>query len=292
MRILHRPPEILPMVIMRGSAFLSLLLGITLFFLVCPEVQSQSQGQQVYVSVAFYKTKPGKAETYTNLVKINAHKILEKQFRDKAILGWYFYEVLLPSGESNPYDYVSVVVSNSFNYLVDNPSTMKELYAKAFTGSSSQNYQQYSNQLTEARSMVKREIYMHRAGINPGTPVSKYVQIDYMKPLPGKSSEYVKMERDVFYPIHQERIKLGALTDWGLYEKILPYTENSENDFVTANFFNNVNSIIDPKYEQAFNSMQNSVDFIRLSSQIDQTRKLVRSDIWKLVDYVDQNNTK
>ncbi|GAO42919.1 hypothetical protein FPE01S_02_00240 [Flavihumibacter petaseus NBRC 106054] len=269
------------------------MLVLLSMLLYIPSGYTQSApAQPVYIAVTFYKVKPGKAEAYTSLVKTNAHKIVEGQFREKNILGWYFYEVIMPAGDQAPYDYVSVITSRNFGDLVDNPVTMKEMYAKTFAGSSPQQFQQYSNQLNDYRSVVKREIYLHRAGINEKTPVSRYVEIDYMKPFPGKAEEYVRMERDVYYPIHLERMKLGALTDWGLYQRLLPYSETAESDFVTANFFNNPRSIIDPKYEEAFNNMPNNVDFIRLSSQIDQTRKLVRSDVWKLVDFIDANNTK
>ena len=133
---------------------------------------------------------------------------------------------------------------------------------------------------------------MPLAGISTTTPVSKYVEIDYMKPYPGKTADYIKMETEVYFPIHQERIKLRALTNWGLYEKLLPYQFDSENDFITANFFDDLRSIIDPKYEAAFNSMPNNIDYIRLSGQVDQTRKMVRADLWKLVDHIDADNTR
>ncbi len=244
------------------------------------------------MAISFFKVKPGKTDAYTSLVKANMHKMLEKEFRDKQVLGWYFYEVIMPAGELAPYDFVSVVISGNFGELVDNASTLKESYAAAFTNAPAQQFQNFSNQMQDCRSLVKREIYVHRGGINTKTPVSRYVQIDYMKPFDGKANDYVRMEKEIYYPIHQERIKLGALTDWGLYQRLLPYSETAESDFLTANFFNNPRSIIDPKYEEAFNNMPNNIDYIRLSAQIDQTRKLVRSDVWKLVDYVDQNNTR
>ncbi len=251
---------------------------------------TQNNSQPVYAAVNFFKIKPGKGETYTNLVKSTTHKIMEQQFRQKSIVGWYFYEVLIPAGDDSKYNFVSVVISSNFSELMDNPVPPKDLYAKAVGGPV--NYQQFMAQLLECRSLEKREVYQFRAGINPNTPISKYVEIDYMKTFPGKRADYMKMETEVYNPIHQERIKLRALTNWGLYEKLLPYEFDNENDFITANFFDDLRSIIDPKYEEAFNSMPNNIDFIRLSGQVDQTRKMVRSDLWKLVDHVDGNNTK
>lgn len=251
---------------------------------------AQNSGQPVYAAVSYFKIKPGKGETYTNLVKSTTHKIVEYQFRQKSILGWYFYEVLIPAGEQANYNYVSVVISSNFSELMDNPIPPKDLFAKSVTGNTT--YQQFMAQLQECRSLEKREVYQYKAGISTTTPVSKYVEIDYMKPYPGKTADYIKMETEVYFPIHQERIKLRALTNWGLYEKLLPYQFDSENDFITANFFDDLRSIIDPKYEAAFNSMPNNIDYIRLSGQVDQTRKMVRADLWKLVDHIDADNTR
>jgi hypothetical protein len=264
--------------------------GVLLCGLISTLVFAQPAKLPVYAAITYYKVKPGKADQYASLIRGTTHRIHEYQFRQKSILGWYFYEVLVPSGEQTPYNYVSVMVSSNFSDLVNNPVLTKEAYEKAM--GSGGNYAQLMAQLLDCRSIVKREIYTHRAGLDPRKPVSPYVEIDFMKPYPGKAPDYVKMETEVYYPIHQERMKLGALNDWGLYEKLLPYEYNAENDFITANFFDDPRSIIDPKYEEAFNSMPNNIDYIRLSSQVDQTRKMVRSDLWKLVDYIDTNNPR
>ncbi|MBC6492477.1 hypothetical protein ACFSQD_19100 [Flavihumibacter stibioxidans] len=278
----------------KGKQLLSFLaISVYLLALLAPIcVWAQNGKPPVYLEVISYKINPGKEDTYRNLVRNYGHRVYESVVRDKKIMGWYFYEVLMTPDTKNGYDFATVLITTNFSDLIDNPVSRKDIYTKVITGSKELSYQQFMTQLQECRTVVNREIYVHRAGLDPKTPVSKYVQIDFMKPLPGKAADYVRMESEVFYPIHQERIKIGALTDWALYEKLLPFTGDSRNDFVTANFFDNPRSIIDPKYEEAFNNIPNNIDFIRLSGQIDQTRKLVKSDIWKLVDYVDQMSLK
>lgn len=267
------------------------ILAICLFFalfLNLPGI-SYAQGSKipVYLEVTMYKVNQGKTEAYLNLVRNYGQRIHEAMVRENKILGWYFYEVVLSPINTGSYDFVGVKVTTGFSDMIDNSVSLKEYYNK-IKGPKEPAFEQIAQQLQEYRVPVRKEIFVHRAGLDPNTPVSKYVQVDYMKPMTGKRDEYVKMEAEVFYPIHQERIKIGALTDWALYEKFLPFTMQSEYDFVTANFFDNPRSIIDPKYEEAFNNIPNNIDFIRLSGQIDQTRALVRSDIWKLVLYTDK----
>ncbi|KYP14516.1 hypothetical protein [Flavihumibacter sp. CACIAM 22H1] len=263
-------------------------LPVFILFLLLPAfLLAQSPKIPIYLEVTMYKVNQGKTDAYLNLVKNYGQRIHQAMVRDNKILGWYFYEVVLSPVTTGSYDFVGVKVTTGFSDMIDNSLSLKEYYAK-IKGPKDPAFEQIASQLQEYRVPVKKEIFIYRAGLDPKTPVSKYVQVDYMKPLPGKRDEYVKMEAQVFYPIHQERIKIGALTDWALYEKFLPFALQSEYDFVTANFFDNPHSIIDPKYEEAFNNIPNNIDFIRLSGQIDQTRALVRSDIWKLVLYTDK----
>ncbi|HEY8399102.1 MAG TPA: hypothetical protein VIK80_14260 [Flavihumibacter sp.] len=249
--------------------------------------EAQPNRAPVYLEVNLYKVNPDKIETYLQLMQNFGRRINAAMVRDNKIQGWYFYQVVLSPEIERPYDYVSVKVTTGFSDMIDNMSPLKEYYDKIKTAREPA-FEKFYADLLSCQTLVRKEIFLHRAGLDPKTPVSKYVQIDYMKPLPGKRDEYMKMEAEVFYPIHQERIKIGALTDWALYEKYLPFTTKAEYDFVTANFFDNPRAIIDPKYEEAFNNIPNNIDFIRLSGQIDQTRTMVRSDIWKLVTYADQ----
>lgn len=270
-----------------------LITSIACLLILTPTADAQTAGnQQVFVSATFFKVKPGKNEPYVDMVKNTAHKVLEYRFRQKSILGWYFYEVLMNGDEEKKYDYVAVTVSTNFGDLVEFPTPTRDVFMKAISGASKESFDKFVTQINDLRTLVKKEVYVHRAGINENTPVSKYVQIDYMKTLPGKVQDYIKTERDVYYPIHQERIKLHALTDWGLYERLLPISANADSDFVTANFFDDLKSLIDPKYEEAFNNIPHNVDFAKMTEMVEQLRKMVKSDIWKLVDHVDQNNTK
>ncbi len=242
-----------------------------------------------YIGVRTYLAKPGKAEAYESMVKSHTRKVMEGAVVTQKYMAWYFYKVLM-SDRINDYNYVSVTVTSNFNDLVDNPVSFRDMYTKSFTGSKDMTYDQYNGKMSENRTEVSFQVFALRAGINPNVAVSKYVQVDFMKPMPGKTAEYIQTEKEIFYPIHQERIKLGALTDWGLYEKLLPFSANAENDFVTANFFNDLKSLIDPKYEEAFNYIPNNTNFIIMSDRVDQIRKMVRSDIWKLVDHVDSKS--
>ncbi len=65
----------------------------------------------------------------------------------------------------------------------------------------------------------------------------RYVTIDYQKPEPGKTGDYVRLEQGYWKPLHQERVKLGRILSWKLYAVSFPNGDDNEYDFVTLTEF-------------------------------------------------------
>ena len=54
----------------------------------------------------------------------------------------------------------------------------------------------------------------------PDTPI--YARLSYMKVAPGQAESYVRMEREVWKPIHEARLRAGIITGWQLYRVEYP----------------------------------------------------------------------
>ena len=67
---------------------------------------SQTPPQQVYVGVNFIKTHPGKQEQYRQLVEKYGKKVNEYLFKNQNLMGWYWYQVLMPAGSSSDFDFL------------------------------------------------------------------------------------------------------------------------------------------------------------------------------------------
>jgi hypothetical protein len=65
----------------------------------------------------------------------------------------------------------------------------------------------------------------------------KYVEIDYMKVEPGKDSDYVRLEKEIWKPLHQQRIKNGQLRSWAVYGLRFPFGTEEKYDYVTVNSY-------------------------------------------------------
>ena len=45
----------------------------------------------------------------------------------------------------------------------------------------------------------------------PQAKPPKYLEVDYMKVQPGKDSDYLRVEQQIWKPMHQERIRKGQV---------------------------------------------------------------------------------
>lgn len=76
-----------------------------------------------------------------------------------------------------------------------------------------------------------------QTGQNP--PKYRIVTLDYHKPEPGKTGEYLRVERQFWKPVHQERVNKGKIAYWKLYAVSFPNGDKQEYDYVTMTEFAN-----------------------------------------------------
>ena len=201
----------------------------TAFFLICflsafflsYKVKAQSNNNKpVYVSVNYIKIQPGKQGDYFDLLKNYSKKVWEYNFKQGKSLGTYVSSMILPSGSSADYDITVINVSTDLKFLLDDSLSPQMMLKKLNPEYSDAYLQSIGDQFLHVRSLVKREIFTALAEINPTAPPTKYYTTDYMKATTGKEDDYVKLEKEVWMPIHKERIKMGVLTDWLLMQKV------------------------------------------------------------------------
>jgi len=272
-----------------ASTFFLIVLSVSLGL---RSTAQAGDNKPVYFSVSYLKIVPGKDAKYRELVKKYSHKMNQTFYKEGVISGWYLHEVLMPSGSAKEYDYAAVNVSSDLKELLDDTISYTNIFKKAFPGTTNKMMDSLFSLYTGTRTVVKREIYTGLLQLNMDAPPTKYVTLAFMKATPGKDSNYIKMEKDVWLPIHKERMTLGVIKDWGLYEKILPFDSRSDYDYVTGEFFDDLNVVADPKYMEAFSKAWPGQDANKVYQNALDLRKMVRTELWKVIDYVDKSNTK
>ncbi|MEJ0057296.1 MAG: hypothetical protein WDN75_17545 [Bacteroidota bacterium] len=206
-----------------------------------------------------------------------------------AFSGWYFYEVRMPTGSNNEYDFVAVSVVTDFKYLFEEPGTYSDIMKKAIPGISDKTLATIAQEFDDSRISVKREIFTRVSDMVPNAVPAKYARVDYNMPTEGKEAEYIKMETELMAPIHKEIIASGAYNDWELYKKMLPNEATSDFTYIAVDFMNDINTIVNLNYPAIVKKVDPAADLNKIFTTVTTSRKIARGEIWELIEYVDTN---
>jgi len=55
----------------------------------------------------------------------------------------------------------------------------------------------------------------------------KFMVVEFMKVAPGKLGDWVKLERETWKPIHEMRVKEGAIVSWASIAQVMPGDESN-----------------------------------------------------------------
>lgn len=258
-------------------------------FIVSSVLSARAQNAQnapVYVAYTYYKIAPGRFEDYKNLATAYSKKINDYLIQQGNFMSWSLYDVLTPVGTSADYNVVSVSVSNKIESLLDLSVTGREMFAKNFPDLTVQQADSIMKRFSETRTLVKKEIYMAMSNTmqsNPMAKPSKYVEVDYMTPVPGKEAQYAKMETDKFLKVHQQRIAMNVIKGWVMLGKMFPSDSNDPTPYVTVNFVDDISAVTDGKYTEAVKKAWPNEDMAKLFAAINTVKKGQRTEVWKLV---------
>jgi hypothetical protein len=110
-------------------------------------------------------------------------------------------------------------------------------------------------------------------------------EIGFMKVSPENVEEYIQMERDIWMPIHRERIRTGQMVSWSLYRVRYPYGTGTDYNYVTVNTYASVEDA-----ERDISSIATRVHsgrtVVSIRDQALATRDLVRGELWTRLENI------
>ena len=250
-------------------------------FLAIPFV-NLAQSKTLYASFSYIKINPGKQATYLNLINTVSPKITAARISiGGGVLGWYMYQVSVPSGASNTYDMVSITVVDDFKLLFDELAPPDNVMNKIFPGASEQTIAGIFEQWEAARYTVKKEIYTISSNLAPGGPSSRYAVVDYVRVPDGKSAEYLRNEN--FDSFFRDLIKSKTISNRMLYKRNIPIEAA---DFISICQTDNISNLAESPGDKAVASMEAA------KVKIQPIGKVAHREIWELVQYVDEGSIK
>jgi hypothetical protein len=132
--------------------------------------------------------------------------------------------------------------------------------------------------------MAVRTEVMHRATATAINDPTNYIVVSPMKVSPGKESEYLKMEREIFKPIHEEAVRMGLMGSWGVWYK-WPFEVDDER-YVVINGFEDYSQLSALDYDELFKKIHPETDMDEVWKEAAEIRKNTSVQIWRLIDSV------
>ncbi len=124
------------------------------------------------------------------------------------------------------------------------------------------------------------------ASVQSAAAPKRFIQLQYMKVKPGQGAAYRQIERDLWRPVHQERVKRGLINSWAMYGVHLPGAA-ADYDFVVLTEWPSFAGLENSQYAELFSEVQEMDDYEGVLQRTRSTRTLVKQDIWVLVDHVE-----
>ena len=121
--------------------------------------------------------------------------------------------------------------------------------------------------------------FTQQAAANPTV-----VEVGCMKVDPLKNDDYLKLEHDIWKPMHQERIRQGRMRSWTLYEVRYPAGSQRECDYRTLNTYNSL-ADTDRPIADIVAKVHPSMPMAELVRRTVSGRDFARGELWYQVDH-------
>ncbi|HET8866381.1 MAG TPA: hypothetical protein VFM80_11845 [Gracilimonas sp.] len=234
-----------------------------------------------YLNVDYLKVEEENYSEFEELIQSNWKSLYESKIDEEKVTGWYFYRVAYPGGQAGKYNYVVISTYNELNTIVEVNGDMR--------GRLSQMPEDLTGEMFNLATYQFSELWGTEAGImnTAGQKPGLFVVMNYMMVNPGKEAEYITLENDLARPLHRARIENGEMYSWRTYSLLKPGGLNYQYNFVTADYYEELNDIEYGFTNDIIRSVMPGTDITKMFEAIYATRDIVKSELWQLVDHLE-----
>jgi hypothetical protein len=260
------------------------VLAFTIVLLVQVNIYAQDT-KPVYIMVTMTKVEKGKGAEYEELIKTYGAKMFNERVKSGELQSWALYSVGMRSDMSDEYNYVSVAASTNIKGLMEPKMSANEMMKQLMPGATQDMIDDIGPKYNAIRTILGSMILVNVDGL--AATDRKFYEVNYMQVPSGKEAEYVTLEKDVYKPLHKERMAKGEITGWGLYSVVYPYSDMRGFNYVTANAFNDWEKMLTSDYGATYKKVFPKGDLAKVSAQTNAARKMYKTETWRLITRVE-----
>jgi hypothetical protein len=248
---------------------------------VAPAAQAQPTTAPVWAVHRAVKVKPGKTAEFTKFYATTVKRFHQARKEAGAQAGWMLSKLVIPSGEEAPYHYVSTTFHVKFPELDAGAAELAPFIEKA--GSTPE---KFIATLDGISTLVRRTVSMGIDAVGTVEP-GDYARIDYMQPAAGKAAEYVDLEKKIFKPLQEQRMKDGIISAWSFSAALMPGGSERAYQFFTVNAVKKSEQL--PRLTsgygpEPFAKVHPALDHRSTMVKTQELRTIIRSYVMRVVD--------
>ena len=229
----------------------------------------------MWVEINYMKSKTGDYESIETDVwkSIHHERILQGD-----MYYWALYHVDYPSGTDWDYDYVTL---NVYDDIKDIEVGFEhwDNWIKNLTIP-----QDVLDKTNESRDIVFTEIFelLAQSSEDDGRP-PKFIAANRMQT--SDPDAYIEMETEIYQPVHRKAADRDMRKNWWLMQRFMPSGSEFGYNFMTFDFFNNMNQLIQPENDDLWeNAHPQGNLYSKLANlHVDDLRTIVRRELWRMV---------
>lgn len=263
--------------------FINSLILAVIFCLSGNFILAQGGESQGYYSFDYMKVRPGMHDEYLKLEKA-WKKIHQANIRAGKYNFWELTQVAYPSGANEEYNYVTRInfkgEKQLAGYLED--WTMPDLDTML-----TPEERTLVDRTSEIRTLVKSEIWSHAdMALGKDIDKEKIVVFNYFDfPETGSQTDHQRVEREIWKPVHEARIKDGKMTGWVLAAKQLPWGSADAYHDATVDLYANWEQFLTQGSPAPyFEKVHAGKDMGKLIAETEAACDLIRQEVRMVVD--------
>ena len=257
------------------------LISVVLFLVLLTTDSHAQNHQGNYMHIDYLHIEQTEIMNFERGVEEVIKPIQQARIYSENLSEWYLYRVAFPGSRDTRYNYVAVSISSDISNFED----VHNQVIQSYDGNDTRRMMSlYFNMMAPTHSELWR-INNSVLATEDAKP-SRYFGIDYMDVPPGMEYAYQMMEDEVARPLHELRMELGNMKGWELFTLITPGGSEYGYNFATGNYLGNLRNLEFGFSEELIRLNNPETNVREFFDNIEETRDLVRSELWELVTYV------
>ena len=270
-----------------------LILCVILYACASTQADAESppadENNTVYVKMDYMSLINSTPRKYFELELGIWKRIHEERIRQGVTTAWYLYSVV-PGNNTVPdlpYDFITVSVYDEYDMVFDEMATeairiaypgidLEELYVKN----------------DEARAYVRSDLWKMVDVVSPYTdskPVSEYISVNFFDSR-NHSGEHMELETGFWAGNHEERVRRGNLNSEAVFLLVNPEGTERNYNYATIDYYDNLTQVRQPVDVALAKTAHPDLAEEEIQDFFDRTpgaRSVFKSELWRLVDYID-----